>query len=240
MQTAKSRSISRAAKEMHISQPAVSLAIGKLEDALGVKLFFRSNRGISLTNEGSILLERLSSAFSLIEAGEEKTARHRGTAERNPAHRRERHDSAVLPARLSRAVPRSLSRRQTLPSRSAPTPSTLEALRGGLIDFGVVSEPVDTSDEAIEFIPVREAIPGHLRAVGKIHGRGKEARPGAAQKIPAHTAREEELSTRRYIDSFFGEGTLSPSIELATSDLLIEFAETRDRDHLRCRGLCEG
>ena len=72
MQTAKSRSISRAAKEMHISQPAVSLAIGKLEDALGVKLFFRSNRGISLTNEGSILLEHLSSAFSLIEAGEEK------------------------------------------------------------------------------------------------------------------------------------------------------------------------
>ena len=35
---------------------------------------------------------------------------------------------------------------------------------------------------------------------------------------------EKETSTRRYIDSFFGEGTLSPSIELATSDLLIEFA----------------
>ena len=48
-------SVTRAARDMHVSQPAVSLAIAKLEDELGVKLFVRTNRGIRLTNEGEIL-----------------------------------------------------------------------------------------------------------------------------------------------------------------------------------------
>ena len=105
---------------------------------------------------------------------------------------------------------------------NAPTPSTLEALRGGLIDFGVVSEPVDTSDEAIEFIPVRTIQDIFVRSE-KYTVAEKKLDPVLLRKYPLILL-EKETSTRRYIDSFFGEGTLSPSIELATSDLLIEFA----------------
>ena len=221
MQTAKSRSISRAAKEMHISQPAVSLAIGKLEDALGVKLFFRSNRGISLTNEGSILLEHLSSAFSLIKAGEEKLRDIAGL--RSGTLRIGASDMTLrffLLDYLERF--RDLYPGVRVTVTNAPTPSTLEALRGGLIDFGVVSEPVDTSDEAIEFIPVRTIQDIFVRSE-KYPVAEKKLDPVLLRKYPLILL-EKETSTRRYIDSFFGEGTLSPSIELATSDLLIEFA----------------
>ena len=47
--------ISRAAKELYISQPAISKSIQKLEESLGTKLFLRSSRGVTLTPEGSLL-----------------------------------------------------------------------------------------------------------------------------------------------------------------------------------------
>ena len=42
-------SISRAASELFISQPAVSKAVQKLEQSLNTTLFLRSSRGVSLT-----------------------------------------------------------------------------------------------------------------------------------------------------------------------------------------------
>ncbi|MBO1004406.1 LysR family transcriptional regulator [Pseudogracilibacillus auburnensis] len=45
----------QAAKALHISQPSLSSAIKKLEDNMGLSLFERSTRKISLTREGEIL-----------------------------------------------------------------------------------------------------------------------------------------------------------------------------------------
>ena len=50
--------IGRAANILGLSQPAISKALRRLEDALQVKLFRRSHRGIELTAEGSALLAR--------------------------------------------------------------------------------------------------------------------------------------------------------------------------------------
>ena len=47
--------ISKAAKELYISQPAISKSIQKLEENLGCKLFSRSSRGVVLTDEGQLL-----------------------------------------------------------------------------------------------------------------------------------------------------------------------------------------
>lgn len=49
-------SISRAAKMLHIAQPALSTSLSNLEDYLQVQLFLRSARGVTLTNEGQRLL----------------------------------------------------------------------------------------------------------------------------------------------------------------------------------------
>jgi len=54
-QIAKLQSISKVANNSHISQPALSQQIQKLEDSLDKKLFIRSNRGVELTESGKIV-----------------------------------------------------------------------------------------------------------------------------------------------------------------------------------------
>lgn len=51
-------SFSRAARELHIAQPALSRQIAKLEDELAAAVFVRHGRGVSLTSAGAQLLER--------------------------------------------------------------------------------------------------------------------------------------------------------------------------------------
>lgn len=50
-------SISKVAKSAHISQPALSQQISKLEETLGCKLLERSNKGVELTDKGLIVLK---------------------------------------------------------------------------------------------------------------------------------------------------------------------------------------
>ena len=64
--------ITLAAKEMYISQSAVSQTLNSLEASLGVRLFYRSKKGVTLTKEGSTLYEYVSSALNLIESGESR------------------------------------------------------------------------------------------------------------------------------------------------------------------------
>ncbi|WP_315120903.1 LysR family transcriptional regulator [uncultured Clostridium sp.] len=45
-------SFSKAAKELYVSQPNISSAINSLEDELGIKIFKRTNQGITITPEG--------------------------------------------------------------------------------------------------------------------------------------------------------------------------------------------
>ena len=49
---ASARSISRAANELHLSQPNLSIAIRLMEDELGYELLKRTNRGVELTEKG--------------------------------------------------------------------------------------------------------------------------------------------------------------------------------------------
>ena len=69
------RHISKAAKELYISQPAISKSIQKLEDGLECKLFSRSSRGVVLTDEGRLLYDHVSEAFEALNEGEEKLKR---------------------------------------------------------------------------------------------------------------------------------------------------------------------
>ena len=59
-------SFTRAAKELGVSQPAVSLAIRQLEQALGQALFLREHRGIRLTDAGNRLFNEVSASFERI------------------------------------------------------------------------------------------------------------------------------------------------------------------------------
>jgi LysR family transcriptional regulator, nitrogen assimilation regulatory protein len=72
MHVARAGSVSRAADELRLAQPALSRQIKKLEQELGVSLFARHGRGVRLSAAGSVLLERAESIAQLVQqTGEE-------------------------------------------------------------------------------------------------------------------------------------------------------------------------
>jgi DNA-binding transcriptional LysR family regulator len=71
-EVAETGNISVAAKNLYISQSAVSQSIKQLETALQARLFSRSPRGVSLTGEGQMLYQYVRSALGLIATGEDK------------------------------------------------------------------------------------------------------------------------------------------------------------------------
>ena len=64
---ARSGSVTRAAQELFISQPAVSAHLKALETAIGESLFERTPRGMQLTPAGAIVLEQVNRLFALYE-----------------------------------------------------------------------------------------------------------------------------------------------------------------------------
>ncbi len=68
---AKSGSITRAANELIVSQPAVSKAIKTLESDLDTELFNRNKDGVTLTDAGSVLYNKIKQAMELIISAEE-------------------------------------------------------------------------------------------------------------------------------------------------------------------------
>lgn len=67
---AKHNHMTRASEELHISQPAISQSIKKLEEQLGGPLFLRSNKGMELTEEGKMFYEYVKGALELIKNAE--------------------------------------------------------------------------------------------------------------------------------------------------------------------------
>ncbi|SAL63369.1 DNA-binding transcriptional regulator CynR [Caballeronia terrestris] len=67
--------ITHAADELHVAQPALSVAIKKLETELGVTLFARSrNRPVTLTPEGALLMRRAKRMFQELESARTELA----------------------------------------------------------------------------------------------------------------------------------------------------------------------
>lgn len=67
---AKNESISRAANELLISQPAISKAIKTLEDQLNTNLFIRKRDGVELTEAGEAIYKKIKDAMDLISSAE--------------------------------------------------------------------------------------------------------------------------------------------------------------------------
>lgn len=58
-------SVTKAAEALHITQPTLSRQLSQLEEEVGVRLFDRGTRRITLTNEGILLRRRRKRSFSL-------------------------------------------------------------------------------------------------------------------------------------------------------------------------------
>jgi DNA-binding transcriptional LysR family regulator len=68
-EAARSKSISAAARNVHLSQPAVTQAIAAVEQYFGSRLLDRSSTGVALTQAGQLCLERAERALVQIQEG---------------------------------------------------------------------------------------------------------------------------------------------------------------------------
>ncbi len=64
---AREKNITKAADTLHITQPTLSRQLAKLEEDMGVPLFIRGKKGISLTNEGLLFRRRAEEIVELTE-----------------------------------------------------------------------------------------------------------------------------------------------------------------------------
>ena len=77
---AKCGSLTRAAEELFISQPAVSQAIKQLESQFGVSLFNRTHRGMELSVHGKMVFKQVEEALALLDDAENKLLELKTTA----------------------------------------------------------------------------------------------------------------------------------------------------------------
>lgn len=73
VRVADSGSLSRAGRELKLSQPSVTRIIGTLEARLGTTLLLRTTRSISLTDAGTLYLERARSLLAEMEEADQAT-----------------------------------------------------------------------------------------------------------------------------------------------------------------------
>ena len=150
---AKRASISRAAEDMNISQPALSRQLMELEEELGVRLIHRSKkgRGVTLTEEGLLLKARAEEIVELADRTEAEVARQGEEAVGDVYIGAGETDAMRLLAQGMERVRRNHPRiRFHLFSGNAET--VAERLDKGLLDFGVFIGETDLS--RYDFIPL--------------------------------------------------------------------------------------
>ena len=221
-QVGKSKSFSKASKELYMTQPAVSQAIMQLERELDIRLFNRTPKGVTLTNEGSLLFEYINSAINLISTGEEKILEFK--------------DLAV--GELKIGVGDTISKYFLLqylevfhnkyPNLkfkiiNGTTIELCALIKSGEIDIAICNLPID--DHSLEIRP--------CGAVRDIFVCGEKYKDLSKKKISLEEMVKHPLiflepssNSRKYVEKFMlSKGIkISPEFELGSFDLLLEFA----------------
>ena len=224
-EVAKAGNISKAAKELYISQPAISKAISKLEDSLGLSLFTRSSRGVQLTSEGEILFEHTREAFDALDRGEQELKR---IQEFDIGHLRIGVSNTlckyILLPYLKTFIDQYPHMKVTLESQA--TAQTLARLEQQKIDLGLVAEPSVRRDLA--FIPVMDiqdtfvTTPNYLENLYL-----REGQDTSLFETGNIMLLDTSNMTRHHVDEYMAENNIFPHqiLEVTTMDLLIEFAK---------------
>ena len=224
-EVAKAGNISKAAKELYISQPAISKAISKLEDSLGLSLFTRSSRGVQLTSEGEILFEHTREAFDALDRGEQELKR---IQDFDIGHLRIGVSNTlckyILLPYLKTFIDQYPHMKVTIESQA--TAQTLARLEQQKIDLGLVAEPSVRRDLA--FIPVMDiqdtfvTTPNYLENLYL-----REGQDTSLFETGNIMLLDTSNMTRHHVDEYMAENNIFPHqiLEVTTMDLLIEFAK---------------
>lgn len=224
-EVAKAGNISKAAKELYISQPAISKSISKLEDSLGVSLFTRNSRGVQMTEEGKLLYGHTKAAFEALGQGEQELKR---VKDFNIGHLRIGVSNTlckyILLPYLKNFIEKYPHIKVTIESQS--TSHTVNMLEQQRIDLGIIAKP--SNRRPLQFIPVMDIQDTFVATKAYLDNlylrEGKNADLFQTGNI---LLLDTSNVTRKYIDEYLNENQLVPNqlLEVTTMDLLIEFAK---------------
>lgn len=223
-EVARCGNISRAAKELYISQPAISKAIGKLEESLGTRLFLRNSRGVQLTPEGNVLFQHVAAAFDSLSRGEKELKRihdfHIGQLKIGVSNTLCKY---VLLPYLKSFVEKYPHVNITIESQS--TAHTLEMLEARKIDIGLVAEP--RARRGLNFTPVMEIHDGFVCTPAYMEN--LTLREGPAPdifKTGNIMLLDRSNMSRKHLDTYLSDRDIEVNQLLEVTDmaLLIEFA----------------
>ena len=216
-------SITMAAQELCISQPAVSQAVKQLETALNCRLFLRTSKGVHLTKEGELLYGYVRRGMDVILEGERTLKRMQDL---DMGEIRIGASDMTLQFYL---LPYLEAFHETYPNikvivSNAPTPETVESLCQGKIDFGVVSTPADSPQEVC-LVPVREIRNVFVAGERFRSLKGRRLSYKELESLPCIVL-EGRTSTKAFTEAYLGEKgvRLAPEFQLATSDMVVQFA----------------
>jgi len=220
---AKCGSVTKAAGELSISQPAVSQAIKQLENTLDVSLFHRAAKGVRLTGEGELLYSYVAKGYEQIELGVKKVHQMQ-----NMELGEVRIGASDMTLQFY-LLPYLEAFHDAFPQikvtvTNAPTPETLKHLQDGKIDFGIISTPVNNKYD-FKMTPVRKIQDVFVAGKKFEYLKGGKLSYKELENLPVMCL-EGSTSTRKYVEDYLAErGTfVRPEFELATSDMLIQFA----------------
>jgi len=226
---AETGNLSKAAKELFISQPAISKAVSKLEQSLSVKLFTRNSRGVKLTEEGALLYEYTCSAFEALRQGEESIRKIHtlgmGSIKIGVSTTLCKHLLLPYVQHFIEAYPHI---KVNIECRS--TSETMALLEEGKLDIGLIGK--QSRSRSIDFFPLKTIQDTFVASPAYLTGLC-EREPGITcnSEIILQKANlmmlDNKNITRAHLDDFFSEHNLHPgqTLEVSNMDLLIEFSK---------------
>ncbi len=219
-ETARFSSFSTAASHLYISQSAISQCIQQLEKDLKTKLFIRTRKGVTLTQEGRLLFQKVESAISSIEQGESILERisHLESGTLTIAAGDTIVSKYLLPyLEKFHALHPDIS----IELANSYSSEMLKMVKDGKADLAFVNMPAQDDELCIE--PCME-----IHDVFISGADFKEKNKYSWEEISELPLilLEKNSSSRNYIDNYFKTKNieLKPQIEIAAHHLLIQFA----------------
>lgn len=159
---ARHQHLTRAARELGVTQPALSAMLKKLEQHVGTPLVHRSGRGVALTEPGKAFLAHAEEA---IRRAEQAVQIAREMAGLQQGHIRVGAGATATGYILPRVIG---AMRQVHPGlrfyiREAGSAAVAEAVASGELDLGIVTLPVHTTDDRA--VTTRPLIDDDLRLI---------------------------------------------------------------------------
>ena len=224
---AKAGNISKASKELYISQPAISKSISRLESILEVPLFYRNSRGVVLTEEGKILYDSTCIAFDSLELASQRINKIKtlGIGHIRIGVSTTLCKFLLLPY-LKAFVEKHPHIKITISCQS--TFKTIELLEENKLDIGLIGQAHKNLD--LNFSPIKEITDCFIATksyIDNLLAREEDASLSTLLSQANIMLLDETNITRMFIEEYFKENDIVPNqvLEVSNMDLLIEYAK---------------